>query len=119
MAYGDGTGPNGAGPMTGRGAGFCAGFNVPGSMNFQFGGGNRFSGCGRGRGGAGFGCGFRSSSGIGRQRLAGMQNFENSYGIQNADTEKNYLKSEAEFLKQSLEAVTKRLEKLESEKADK
>ena len=33
MPGGDGTGPWGLGPMTGRGAGFCAGFNVPGFMN--------------------------------------------------------------------------------------
>ena len=33
MPFGDGTGPAGAGPMTGRGAGFCAGYPVPGYMN--------------------------------------------------------------------------------------
>ncbi len=30
MPGGDGTGPNGLGPMTGRGAGFCTGFFNPG-----------------------------------------------------------------------------------------
>jgi len=30
MPFGDGTGPRGMGPMTGRGAGFCAGFGAPG-----------------------------------------------------------------------------------------
>ena len=30
MPFGDGTGPLGLGPMTGRGAGFCAGFGTPG-----------------------------------------------------------------------------------------
>ena len=30
MPFGDGTGPMGLGPMTGRGAGFCAGFGRPG-----------------------------------------------------------------------------------------
>jgi hypothetical protein len=30
MPFGDGTGPRGLGPMTGRGAGFCAGFGRPG-----------------------------------------------------------------------------------------
>jgi len=29
MPFGDGTGPMGLGPMTGRGAGFCAGFGRP------------------------------------------------------------------------------------------
>ncbi|HDD64660.1 MAG TPA: hypothetical protein ENF61_00920 [Firmicutes bacterium] len=33
MPWGDGTGPLGLGPMTGRAAGFCAGFPVPGFMN--------------------------------------------------------------------------------------
>lgn len=33
MPRGDGTGPLGLGPMTGRVAGFCAGFRVPGYMN--------------------------------------------------------------------------------------
>jgi len=33
MPWGDGTGPLGLGPMTGRGAGYCAGFPVPGYMN--------------------------------------------------------------------------------------
>jgi hypothetical protein len=33
MPFGDGTGPAGAGPMTGRAAGFCAGYQMPGYMN--------------------------------------------------------------------------------------
>ena len=33
MPLGDGTGPAGIGPMTGRAAGYCAGFGVPGYMN--------------------------------------------------------------------------------------
>ncbi len=33
MPYGDGTGPMGLGPMTGRAAGYCAGYPVPGYMN--------------------------------------------------------------------------------------
>ena len=33
MPGGDGTGPAGFGPMTGRGAGYCAGYPVPGFMN--------------------------------------------------------------------------------------
>jgi len=33
MPYGDGTGPSGMGPMTGRAAGYCAGYPVPGYMN--------------------------------------------------------------------------------------
>jgi len=33
MPFGDGTGPMGLGPMTGRGAGFCAGFGAPSFTN--------------------------------------------------------------------------------------
>lgn len=33
MPGGDGTGPRGMGPMTGRGAGYCNGYNVPGYSN--------------------------------------------------------------------------------------
>ncbi|MGM0414857.1 MAG: DUF5320 domain-containing protein [Bacillota bacterium] len=39
MPGGDRTGPRGEGPMTGRGAGYCNGFNSPG--NFRPGGGFR------------------------------------------------------------------------------
>jgi len=49
MPGGDGTGPIGLGPMTGRAAGYCAGFGVPGYVNPPYGRG--FSGRGRGRGG--------------------------------------------------------------------
>ena len=33
MPFGNGTGPAGMGPMTGRAAGYCAGYPVPGYMN--------------------------------------------------------------------------------------
>lgn len=33
MPRGDGTGPNGTGRMTGRGAGYCTGNNTPGYAN--------------------------------------------------------------------------------------
>ena len=52
MPWGDGTGPGGAGPMTGRAAGYCAGYSVPGYQNPVPGRG--FGGRGGGRGG-GFG----------------------------------------------------------------
>ncbi len=35
MPRGDGTGPAGMGPMTGRGAGFCTGFRVPGRLIYS------------------------------------------------------------------------------------
>ncbi|HOP39775.1 MAG TPA: DUF5320 domain-containing protein [Geobacteraceae bacterium] len=39
MPRGDGTGPLGFGPMTGRAAGYCAGYPAPGFMNSLYGGG--------------------------------------------------------------------------------
>ncbi len=50
MPRGDSTGPNGQGPMTGRGVGFCAGNNRPGFMEpgIGFRGGGRFRAFGRG-----------------------------------------------------------------------
>ena len=55
MPAGDGTGPAGMGPMTGRAAGYCAGYNTPGYVNQA---GGRGFGFGRGRGGGrGFGRG--------------------------------------------------------------
>lgn len=49
MPRGDKTGPAGTGQMTGRGMGYCAGYNTPGYMNPCFG-----RGFGRGFGGRRF-----------------------------------------------------------------
>lgn len=62
MPRGDKTGPCGAGPMTGRAAGYCAGYSVPGYINPRRGysrGFRRGGGRGFGRGwGRGFGRGW-------------------------------------------------------------
>ena len=50
MPRGDKTGPQGAGPMTGRAAGYCAGYAAPGHMNPTGGYGRRGKGRGWGRG---------------------------------------------------------------------
>lgn len=51
MPRGDRTGPGEMGPMTGRAAGFCAGFPTPGFMNPMRGRGyGRYGGWGRGWG---------------------------------------------------------------------
>jgi len=42
MPRGDQTGPLGQGPRTGRGMGYCSGFNAPGFMNPGFCRGRRF-----------------------------------------------------------------------------
>ena len=48
MPYGNGRRPDNFGPMTGRKAGFCSGFSMPGYSNFK---GSRFFGRGMGSGG--------------------------------------------------------------------
>lgn len=56
MPFGDRTGPSGQGPMTGRGLGYCAGYDRPGYMHPAPGRG--YFGWGRGLGrGRGFGRG--------------------------------------------------------------
>lgn len=59
MPRGDRTGPSGMGPMTGRAAGYCAGYDRPGYANPMYGGYGRGGGFGRGFGGGGFGRGYR------------------------------------------------------------
>jgi len=83
MPRGDGTGPAGMGPMTGRAAGFCAGYPVAGYMNpvaagagFYGAGASAFGAYGGygmpyggwGRRGFGFGRGFGRGWGRGRGR---------------------------------------------------
>ena len=72
MPRGNGTGPMGMGPMTGRRAGFCAGYPVPGFMN-PIGGrlGLRF---GRGRG-------MGMGRGMGRRPFYGMPYGQAGYGM--------------------------------------
>ena len=60
MPRGDGTGPGGLGPMTGRALGYCAGFNTPGY--------SKGPGMGAGRG---WGRGFGYGRGLGWRRDRG------------------------------------------------
>ncbi|MCD6184096.1 MAG: DUF5320 domain-containing protein [Thermovirga sp.] len=113
MPRGDRTGPAGMGPMTGRRAGYCAGFPVPGYMNPW--GGRGYYGWGRGgfwrwgRGGRGFGRRF-----WGPWPYAGVVPPEAPYAEPTAEEEKELLKDQAEALQKELEAIKKRLEELES-----
>jgi len=60
MPRGDRTGPTGMGPMTGRGAGYCAGYSVPGFANPVYGGVRAYGGgYGGGHGGGYGGGGYR------------------------------------------------------------
>jgi hypothetical protein len=122
MPGGDRTGPFGMGPMTGRGAGFCAGYGMPGYMNPVPGGGYGMGfGRGRGPGGRGFGGrGWRHrfyATGMpGWMRFGGWPGAYPPVAYQNPDPEmeKEALKTQAEALESELEMIRKRLDQLET-----
>jgi len=128
MPKGDKTGPMGAGPMTGRAAGYCAGYPVPGYMNPTGGYG---SGRGRGRG-RGFGRGYGRGWGRGQfvypqpvvvqptyqpayqpvaqpqtpaQEITALENYQKSLEAEKADLEQETggVKARIEELKAKLE----------------
>jgi len=141
MPGGDGTGPGGFGPMTGRAAGFCAGYPVPGYANPV---GGRGMGMGWGRGFRGGGWGRRNwfyATGLpGWQRAGyGMPAYGGAAGpyayggaagpyaygaapfapAVTAQQELDGLKGQAEYLEDSLDGIKKRIEELESQKSSK
>ncbi len=124
MPFGDGTGPAGFGPMTGRGAGYCAGYSVPGYMNPV---GGRGFGMGRGgRGGRGRRNRFYTTGLTGWQRGAyGPPVQGPAYGyvqppyFPDQQQEVEMLKSQADYLEKTLSDIRGRLKELESEKNEK
>jgi len=129
MPGGDGTGPGGFGPMTGRAAGFCAGYPVPGYMNPI--GGRGYWGWGRGRGfGRGFGWaragyGWPAWGGAAHPYAYGGAVTPYGYGGVpfapglTAQQELDGLKGQAEYLEDTLDGIKKRIEELESQKSSK
>jgi hypothetical protein len=122
MPRGDRTGPAGMGPMTGRAAGFCAGYPVPGFMNPV--GGRGYWGWGRGGGrGRGFGRGFgwaRAGYGYPAWGGAGYPYAPYPAPFTQAPTPENELadlKQQAEYFKDALDEINKRMEELESQKS--
>ena len=108
MPGGDGTGPMGMGPMTGRAAGYCAGNSVPGYMTP---GPGRGFGMGGGRGrrfGRGLGLGFRGGRGWG--------GYPPYSGAPTAEQELDVLKGQAEYFGGALEDIKKRIGELEAGK---
>ena len=114
MPGGDGTGPMGMGPMTGRGAGYCAGYNMPGFAQ------------GRGFWRRGFGRGFgwrrwARAAPVGPvwepypqqpypQQLYAQQTKEQE--IQFLEQEAKAVEEEQKALSQELEDIRKRIEEL-------
>ncbi len=112
MPRGDGTGPGGMGPMTGRAAGYCAGYPTPGFMN-PYGG----------RMGAGFGWGRGFGRGMGRWGYPGGIPYGTTpyaaipYGTAPyaPEQELEFIQNQAKALGDQLEQIQKRISELEAE----
>ncbi len=121
MPGGDRTGPMGAGPMTGRAAGFCAGSSVAGYANPI--GGRGFFGFGRGRGFGmrGGGRGWRHwfyATGLPGWARAGYDYPVDFAGAApTAEQQREALKQQAQYLQDSLDAINKQIDELEKEKS--
>jgi hypothetical protein len=112
MAQGDKTGPMGQGPMTGRGLGYCAGYDSPGFTRGFGGGGGR----GQGRG---FGGGRVQRRGFGRSRGRGFglgvnPQLNPQFSGSN-NNEISSLKAQAEALKMAQMEIERRLNNLEKQ----
>ncbi|MBN1663063.1 MAG: DUF5320 domain-containing protein [Deltaproteobacteria bacterium] len=121
MPRGDRTGPAGMGPMTGRAAGYCAGYDVRGFAN-------PIPGGGYGRGyGRGLGLGFRGGRGGGVGRRWTISYAGDGYGsavpsaasygaVPTREQEINALHGQAKYFEDALAEIKKRLGNLETEK---
>jgi len=137
MPGGDGTGPGGMGPMTGRAAGYCAGYPAPGYVNPI---GGRGLGFGRGRGfGRGLGLGFRGGRGAGFGGYPaapyGAYGYAAPFGAPpvpygatggvpyaagpTSRQELGALKGQSEYLEGALEGIKKRIVELEASTEEK
>ena len=115
MPYGDGTGPMGMGSMTGRAAGFCAGYAVPGYANRNsgsFGGGR---GGGRGQRNRYYATG-----------LPGWVRARSNYPVWGAgaasypyapemppEREADMLKNQAQMMQEEINSINERIKELE------
>ncbi len=115
MPAGDRTGPMGMGPMTGRGAGYCAGYGVPGYANL--GPGRGFWGRGGRPCWGGWGRGWRHwycATGLPRWARRGYPPaWWGPPAPPTREEEVEMLRQEAEWLRGQLEAVSQRLSDLE------
>lgn len=125
MPGGDHTGPIGLGSRTGRGMGYCAGYGAPGFTTRRFWRRSTaqtpFWRCGRG-GGFGWRNMFYATGLPGWLRFGKFFEQEGSPGGADVEspreTELHVLKTQAAFLKSSLENVQKRLAELESQPSE-
>jgi len=111
MPFGDRTGPQGLGPMTGRGAGYCGGYHLPGYASPAPG-----RGLGRGGRGQGWGRGFGRGRGRGFGRGpapwgAACGSYAPAYG---PEDERTALQDQARYFEEALRETKKRIEEIES-----
>ena len=105
------TGPMGDGPMTGRGMGYCNDTD-PGGQRLHPGAGGLGRGMGRRRGfkrGFGPDIGRSWGRGFARRRPSAIE----SFGPQDTAGEIETLKMQAESMKNTLDAINRRMEELE------
>jgi len=114
MPRGDRTGPGGMGPMTGRAAGFCAGYHVPGFLNPA---GNRPYGLGFGHGyGGGMGMAWGRAR---RWDMPPMTGAPYSWAQDpTAPDEKQFLENQLNSLKKQMNVIEKRLGEFNKQKED-
>ena len=114
MPFGDRTGPLGQGPMTGRGAGLCAGSAVPENMNPDSGRG--MGRCNRGGRGRGWRHQFNATGLRGWQRAAATATVATPTPFATVAQEQEIaaLKGQAESLQTTLNLMRKRIEELET-----
>ena len=129
MAGGDRTGPVRMGPMTGRAAGYCAGYPIPGFMNRVPGSGFWGWGRGVGRGQRNW---FHAAGLTGWQRAApGLSTFgaSGAYAAPfvwpfvpatiSTEQELDLLERQAEYFTNPLEGIRKPIEELEAQPQEK
>ena len=118
MPRGDGTGPMGTGAMTGRAAGFCAGYGMPGYANAA---GGRGFGMGYGRGGGrGWRNRFAAGGWAGWPQAAAVSAWSGVAPFAVAPTREQQLdalKGQEEQFENTLNDLRKRIGELESEKS--
>ena len=126
MPYGDRTGPMGMGPMTGRAAGYCAGFGMPGYANpvpgrgfgMGFGRGRGFRGGGFGGGGRGWRNMFYATGLPGWMRFGGYAapyGYPAPYQKPDPELERQALENQLQALQRELENINKRLSELKAD----
>jgi len=109
MPGGDRRGPFGFGPLTGRGLGFCGGYERPGWATPT---GGRF---GFGRGGGRRACGWGRGFGFGRGAGWGGGRWGAEWAPEGFFDERRILEERSQAMERDLKAIRQRLEELGEE----